>query len=497
MRDSETSPSSADHPRASMWSWLKIPWVMLVVGTAMIVVFGVAVHAWIRWQYRANFKELHARSSAMIRYQVVWPEWLPPWLIKELPDDWDGSEYKDLDVTFLRPPDSKQLQLLNRLPDVNKLTFLDPSALSDQDVLRVIEAHDLEELSFYPARTLTPQHLAALIKKQSRLSTLVGVKGPFDQKALDAFSQLPQLKALKLDGAAPESGGIAGLRRLSHLSHLSWSNSQLTDDQIPDLMLFPALKSVSLADTQLTAGSWPVLKSLPLMSLELESPHLDDRVIEDAISPATLRMLSLRGGSISDQGLEQLLAKPELTSLRIETRGLTRAACKLLCEDRNLKWLTLYGGPHIDNEWLAELARGQFETLSVVNSSITDEGVVHLSGKESLYHLGLPGSQITDQGLLMLSKINQLTSLDLRYTAITDEGLQQLETTGLRWLDLRGTRVTTGGVRTFKRRMPLINVSGVEGTSDCDYDFMGRHVLVFGSGPKPEKALPVWPSTLQ
>ena len=65
------------------------------------------------------------------------------------------------------------------------------------------------------------------------------------------------------------------------------------------------------------------------------------------------------------------------------------------------------------------------ETLSLVNTQITDAGLQHLKGLTKLRELRLY-TQITDAGLEHLEGLTNLESLFLGGTHLTDEGVKQL-----------------------------------------------------------------------
>ena len=63
---------------------------------------------------------------------------------------------------------------------------------------------------------------------------------------------------------------------------------------------------------------------------------------------------------------------------------------------------------------------------SLIDTQVTDEGLVHLNGLTQLTSLSLGATQVTDSGLIHLKGLAQLTSLKLRNTQINDAGLVYL-----------------------------------------------------------------------
>ena len=65
--------------------------------------------------------------------------------------------------------------------------------------------------------------------------------------------------------------------------------------------------------------------------------------------------------------------------------------------------------------------------LDLINTQVTDAGLVHLSGLTSLRELYLGDTQITDAGLAHLRGLTSLRELDLINTQVTDAGVASLE----------------------------------------------------------------------
>jgi Leucine-rich repeat (LRR) protein len=79
--------------------------------------------------------------------------------------------------------------------------------------------------------------------------------------------------------------------------------------------------------------------------------------------------------------------------------------------------------------------------------SATDSDVSHLAGLTGLRCLDLSGTKITDAGLEHLKGLSELQELRLKSAQVTDAGLAHLAgLTRLQWLDLSGTKITDTGL---------------------------------------------------
>jgi hypothetical protein len=87
------------------------------------------------------------------------------------------------------------------------------------------------------------------------------------------------------------------------------------------------------------------------------------------------------------------------------------------------------------------------ESLSLHGTPITDIGVQHLSQLTNLKAVSLHGTQITNASMEILGALRQLESLTVGYTSVDDKGLEHLGSlTELETLWLCGNRVSVAGL---------------------------------------------------
>lgn len=468
-QDEETSPGTTDRPQTTMWSWLKSPWLLLILGSVTALLLWVGCGVWIEHRRATVLAELRASPGLDVRNlgDKRYPVWMPARLGDQLQNIWDPRIVDGpLVVDVLEPLSERQLDLLVRQPSIYRMLFSDGSHVSDEVLLTLCETHHFKFLEFGRPRQLTHKHYEALTHNPN-LEALWKAEGPFDQTALNALERMRQLTDLELAGPLSDAVRVTGLGRLPHLRNLEWQDSQLTDEQVPDLAGFPSLSTLRLYQTQLTRRSWAALGSMRVDTLHLESPHIDDRLVDELSRNSKLSSLTLRGGQVGDLALRKYLGGGRRDSVETETRDLSLETAKLIGNSPWLRSLQIRGGPQVDDETLKAMASKNLWELSILSSSITDAGVEYLGGYPELRSLGLANSHITNRSLKALSEQKGLGCLDLRNTAITDDGLRRYylstDFMSLHRLHLGGTQVSAAAVKEFQQKHPDSVVYGVDG----------------------------------
>jgi hypothetical protein len=118
-------------------------------------------------------------------------------------------------------------------------------------------------------------------------------------------------------------------------------------------------------------------------------------------------------------------------------------------------------GVQIDDADLKRLAAFTKLRELVVGGSlkVTDAGLAHVKGLDTLEELVLSHTRVTDAGLRDLAGMKRLRKLVLDSTAVTDAGLKELERlTTLRLLYVGDTKVTPDGVAALKKANPAARV---------------------------------------
>lgn len=458
---------------SSSISWLKHPWLVLIFGSVIALGLWMGIGLWIEHQRYLILQDVkrHPGINLTPSGNERFPVWLPHWIGKQLPPKWGLAISTHYGVGISDTASDEDLMLLNRQADfVGEITFWgDANGISDDALLQFIQEQPLWELAFWKGRRLQPKHLDALSEKPE-FQTLIGIQGPLNQTVVDALGKLTNLENLWIDGPIQAGVSTRSLTKLTALDLLDWGASEIADEQFLNIAGLPALRSVYIRQTNLTSKSWSLLKSTNLHRVELESPDIDDTTGRFLAHNRSLFEICLRGGVLTDEGVEELLKLPDLSAIEIDARHLTIASAHRLSALPELDRVKLKGGANITDEWIAQLAHKEFSRFEVSNSAITDDGVALLKNNPPGVSLSLPGSRISDRSIDALSVMG-LYQLDVRNTNISYTGLKRLVFDG--YLHIGGTPVTPQGVAEFLSRNPEAVVHGIKGIQpDAEFDWL-------------------------
>ncbi len=472
--DDHPTLNTTDRPQATALSWVKNPWVILIFGGVMLLAVWVGIGIWTEQRRSAAIEELKDRYGVLLQSEVHMGIVIsfPDWLNQMVPPGWAARSELITSAQVDNCDGDRILRLLSRIGELEQVNFTADCTFSDDALLELIETHQLRGLGFQVPRRMTPQHLAAL-RQRGGVNGSLSLRGPFDERHLYELGQMAELEILRLTGPISANAAVP-TTAWPALQELQWDDSQLTDAQFAMFGAASRLNALYLSKTRLTSRSGPLLERLPVEALHLESPDLDDTLMENLSRIPSLEHLSLPHTGITDVGLQAVARLPKLTSLRMAARDLTVSSARSLRECADLNEITLDTDASVTDEWIAEMLHERFWRIELVNSAITDEGVAAIQkGCPNAYVLWLPGSRVTDRCLSILHPMRRLIDLKLSNTAITDAGLQQVELAtgkiGFSFrgrLDLSGTRVTREGALEFLRRNGNSNLTVRLGPDD-------------------------------
>ncbi|XP_075703702.1 uncharacterized protein LOC142689493 [Rhinoderma darwinii] len=276
-------------------------------------------------------------------------------------------------------------------------------------------------------------------------------------QGLRVLQQLQKLQQLNLSACRNLTEScLLHLRGLAHLSHLVLDQTKVNDSGMCDFLF-----NTSCSLTHLSVNQTAVTERT-LSLLVQRSPDL--------------RVLSVKHTQVSD--ISSLSGLRQLTSLHLDSTGVTEESLQTVSSLPALSTLTLSGVQSLSSSRVLELLSGLSLTRLVLpgRHSLSDGGLAHLSRLCGLLELDLTDhTQITDQGVQHVSQLPRLRVLSLCNTSVSDFGLLHLR--GLKLLEdlsLDRTKVTSRGVSECVPHLPHLQVLGLSDTG------VGDNVLKLG-----------------
>jgi Leucine Rich repeat len=106
----------------------------------------------------------------------------------------------------------------------------------------------------------------------------------------------------------------------------------------------------------------------------------------------------------------------------------------------------------------------RLRVLGADSTAITNDGLRPLGETRSLRSLSLYHTRIGDKGISYLIDL-PLTTLDIRWTDVSDDSVKYLERmTDLKYLGIRGTKISKTGYIALQRALPKCNVAYYKNT---------------------------------
>lgn len=242
---------------------------------------------------------------------------------------------------------------LKTLPENITSLDLDSDVFQDEDLAHLVRFNNLEELDLGECKRLT-EHALPHLADLKKLESLTMMQVPMGRLATNYLATLPKLSYLCLYSAGPFSRAdceylaaspslrtlnvgwikeidddmVGILCQLPQLEGLEmWGCDRISDKALKHLAARKSLKMLSISHSKtITTKGVQVLADLKhLEYLTLGYMPLDDGIFE-AIAPLTgLKVLSLRGLNITDEGIMKLENLKKLTWLAIDdSPGVTR-----------------------------------------------------------------------------------------------------------------------------------------------------------------------------
>lgn len=192
-----------------------------------------------------------------------------------------------------------------------------------------------------------------------------------------------------------------------------------------------------------------------LTSLSIESCGLSDSAIAAIASAKHWDWLDLDYNDFGDEGIERLSHQPRLSGISASGTRISDAALAHLSRLTSLETLILCE-TRITDAGLASLKTlKNLRFLHIPATKAGDEATSHLVSLP-IYLLDLSSSDITNAGLPALTQMKELRHLALAgCDGVDDDGLRYLmQLADLRGLDIRATHISKGGVEQLRQALP-------------------------------------------
>ena len=244
------------------------------------------------------------------------------------------------------------------------------------------------------------------------------------------------------------------------ITKLDLRDSLIGDPSAEFLSRFPAVHEVDLTGTRISnQGLSELAKVDGLRKLTLDRMNINGQGLEALASNDQIRELSLAETSLSDSSLEHLLKLEQLEVLRLSgIRDLNGVGFNAFVKDGafpNLRELHV-SGTNFGYYGLSNVHQlPSLEVLVARHAELTDQAMVGIAGCKNLKELDLSNNLLGDNALKPLARFRQLESLKIRdCDGITDAGLNHLRgLESLKRLELGNVQCTLEAVRSPEREV--------------------------------------------
>ena len=181
------------------------------------------------------------------------------------------------------------------------------------------------------------------------------------------------------------------------------------------------------------------------------------------IGSALIIMMVLVLCGCAYKSLDQRISLPAVTTntLSCDITYLRKIESIFLEQDNKGRLTTVYASSYtFDDQAMSHLRHAcQLKSLALLDSTVTDAGLLSLKGKGALESLALIESLITDEGIRLICELENLRYLDVQGTKITDGSVKYLtRLRELRFLCVKQTRLSEGKIRRLKESLPQCEI---------------------------------------
>ncbi|MCA9031664.1 MAG: leucine-rich repeat domain-containing protein, partial [Planctomycetaceae bacterium] len=364
-------------------------------------------------------------------------------------------------------------ETLSMISSLKNLTELDLSfsSIDDDGAKVLLQALDLRSLDI--SRTALSDRTMAMLSRMDSLEILDVVGCSVTNEGLNQIANIPNLRTLKLGSSSGKvnAEGIRSLEQCRNLTELSITNELLIDDEaIAVCGKIPKLRSLDLSHNErITGKNAAVLAALPnLCRLRVRDTYFADEGAKAISRSATLSDIDVGYTAVSESGL---LAISRLKNLRAVDASLTNTTAdvwKRMADNSSLAEIVIDMQLQVDDQCLKTLGeKGQLQKLMLalpafgesrrLGALVGKANALRPATLDEVWSLNLKGcAGVTDVGAAELVQLRNLRYLDLRGTRITERGLLHLATLK----NLRVLKVTSTfgelreSVKALRRKLP-------------------------------------------
>jgi internalin A len=337
------------------------------------------------------------------------------------------------------------LEHLAALPALENLSLFDNRNISDQGMAFLEKSSSLKQLDI--RKTLVTERGANSLSKITTLEYLYPPEASLTDAALESIGRLSNLKGLDVTlrqsidirqyDAFYTSKGLAALDGLNKLEELSVSGPAISNESIKHIIKHTQLKKLAITSSQLAETGLQELEKLQ-----------------------SLERLDLSFNGITLGGLAVLNKLPKLKDISAlclmdDGRPLDIGGCKEL----ERLYFSMAKGSSLKDEDLRCLNNlhklRELQTGMSADSTVSDAGLLHLSGLTELTIVVTGGKNVTDAGLTHLANLTKLSFLSV-LGDISGDGLQNLNgLESLRVLKISSLQnINQAAVDKFTKTMP-------------------------------------------
>jgi len=289
----------------------------------------------------------------MLPHRVTISLWITPVLVVAGGLDWvaglggrvERNGEGDIIAVHLRGTWVSDTELIElaRLPKLERLD-LSHTRITDEGLLHLKPARQIQDLNLYYAEQVTDQGIAAI-------------------------REWKNLKHLNLRGTRVSDGGLAIAGGLTQLEALDIANTEFTDNGLDALVPLTRLRELAIGRSKLRKNALEVLRLLPtLEGLDLGGPR-----------PGAGGLRDKEATPMPDDLPRAVSTLQQLRTLKLSYSQIGADGLRILASLDHVETLALVGSPRVDDQALSELAKWKsLRHLDVQATKVTARGVAAL-----------------------------------------------------------------------------------------------------------------------